>query len=43
MAETKTTAPISETSELHRKIPKAVFVENVEAWVEKYTDDGLFA
>ena len=27
----------------HRKIPQVVFIENVEAWVEKYTDDALFA
>ena len=37
------TAPITESSDLHRKIPKVVFIENVDAWVEKYTDDALFA
>ena len=26
-----------------KKIPKVVFIENTEAWVEKYTDDALFA
>ena len=36
-------APITEANEQHRKIPKAVFVDNVEAWVDKYTDDALFA
>lgn len=36
-------APISEQSELHRKIPKVVFIDNVEAWVDKYGDDALFA
>lgn len=35
-------APITEVSDNHRKIPKAVFVENVEAWVDKYGDDALF-
>ena len=44
MAETAVAqAPITEPSESHRRIPKAVFIENVEAWVEKYTDDALFA
>ena len=36
--------PITETSEANsRKIPKVVFIDNTEAWVEKYTDDALFA
>ncbi len=44
MAETAAPqAPITESSEAHRRIPKAVFIENVEAWVDKYTDDALFA
>ena len=44
MAETAVPqAPITEPSESHRRIPKAVFIENVEAWVEKYTDDALFS
>ena len=25
------------------KIPKVVFIDNTEAWVDKYTDDALFA
>ena len=25
-----------------RKIPKVVFIDNTDAWVEKYTDDALF-
>ncbi len=40
----KVPIPITETTtENSRKIPKVVFVENVEAWVDKYTDDALFA
>ena len=36
--------PITETSdENSKKIPKVVFIDNTEAWVEKYTDDALFA
>jgi hypothetical protein len=36
--------PITEPSnENSRKIPKVVFIDNTEAWVEKYTDDALFA
>ena len=36
--------PITETSDENtRKIPKVVFIENTEAWVDKYTDDALFA
>ena len=35
--------PITEASEANsKKIPKVVFIENTEAWVEKYTDDALF-
>ena len=36
------TAPITEESENHRKIPKVVFIDNTDAWVEKYGDDALF-
>ena len=45
MAEQKaaSVAPITEVSENHRKIPKVVFIDNTEAWVEKYGDDDLFA
>ena len=48
MAETATAPqakvpiPITETSTNHRKIPKAVFIEDVAAWVERYGDDDLF-
>ena len=34
--------PITEVSENHRKIPRAVFVEDSEAWVEKYGDGPIF-
>ena len=40
----KVAIPITENSDLNsKKIPKVVFIENTEAWVEKYTDDALFA
>ena len=39
----KAPIPISEPSTIHRKIPKAVFMEDVEAWVEKYTEEELFS
>mmetsp|Transcript_3176 Transcript_3176/g.4287 ORF Transcript_3176/g.4287 Transcript_3176/m.4287 type:complete len:196 (-) Transcript_3176:149-736(-) len=35
--------PISEPSTIHRRIPRAVFFEDVEAWVDKYGEDDLFA
>ena len=37
--------PITEDAldENTKKIPKVVFIDNTEAWVEKYTDDALFA
>jgi prefoldin subunit 5 len=37
--------PITEEAldENTRKIPKVLFIDNTEAWVEKYTDDALFA
>jgi hypothetical protein len=34
--------PITERTEGHRNIPKAIFIENVDAWVEKYNEDILF-
>ena len=34
--------PISEPSTIHRKIPRAVFIEDTEAWVEKYGEEELF-
>lgn len=37
------TIPISEPSEIHRKIPRAVFMEDCEAWVDKYTEEELFS
>ena len=40
----KVAIPMTEESnDNSRKIPKVVFIENTEAWVEKYTDDALFA
>ena len=39
----KAPIPISEPSTIHRKIPRAVFIDDVEAWVEKYGDEDLFA
>lgn len=35
--------PISEPSEVHQKIPKVIFIDNADAWVEKYGEDPLFA
>lgn len=37
--------PITEDAldENTKKIPKVVFIDNTEAWVDKYTDDALFA
>ena len=34
--------PITEDVKQTAKIPKVIFIENTEAWVEKYTDDELF-
>ena len=42
-AAAKQVIPISEASTIHRKIPKAVFLEDVEAWIERYGEDDLFA
>ena len=33
--------PLTESSDNPRKIPQAVFIENTEAWVEKYGGDDL--
>jgi len=42
--EKKIVVPITEESTPNkRNIPKVVFIENIEAWVEKYTEDALFA
>lgn len=35
--------PITEPGDNARKIPRAIFIEDVEAWVEKYGDDPLFS
>ena len=42
-ADGKITIPIAEPSEVHKKIPKVVFIDNAEAWVEKYGEEPLFA
>jgi len=41
----KVIIPITEDAvdENTRKIPKVLFIDNTEAWVEKYSDDALFA
>ena len=41
----QTKIPITEEAvdENTRKIPKVLFIDNTDAWVEKYTDDALFA
>ena len=39
----KVVIPITEPSSDTRQIPKVIFIENIEAWVDKYTDDALFA
>ena len=42
-ADEKIEIPITEPSEKdHRKIPKVIFVDNTEAWVEKYGEDRIF-
>lgn len=38
----KNVIPISEPSTVHRKIPRAVFIEDTEAWVDKYGEEELF-
>ena len=39
----KAAIPITEPSTDSKQIPKVVFIDNTDAWVEKYTDDALFA
>ena len=34
--------PLTEEGGNARKIPKVVFIEDVEAWVEKFNEDILF-
>ena len=38
----KAPIPISEPSSIHRRIPRTVFIEDVEAWVDKYGEEDLF-
>ena len=42
IAKPKEAIPITEASTNHRKIPKAVFIDDVAAWVDRYGDDELF-
>jgi hypothetical protein len=35
--------PLTEQSANARKIPQAIFIENTEAWVEKYGGDEILA
>jgi hypothetical protein len=39
----KKVIPLTEDAQNLRKIPKAVFIENTEAWVEKYGADDIIA
>lgn len=39
----KAPIPIAEQSVIHRKIPRAVFFDDAEAWVDKYGEDELFS
>lgn len=45
--EQKKVVPLTETSAKEevnaRKIPQAIFIENTEAWVEKYGGDTIIA
>ena len=38
-----TSSPSQSPSTIHRKIPKAVFIDDAEAWVERYGEEPLFA
>lgn len=43
VGETKVAIPITESSESDpRKIPRAIFIDDTEAWVEKYGEEDLF-
>ena len=42
-AAAKVPIPISEPSTIHRRIQKAVFIDDVEAWVDRYGEEDLFA
>lgn len=35
--------PLTEDAQNLRKIPKAVFIENTEAWVDKYGSEDIIA
>lgn len=35
--------PLTEDAKNLRKIPKAVFIENTEAWVDKYGSEDIIA
>jgi len=39
----KKVIPLTEDAQNLRKIPKAVFIENTEAWVDKYGADDIIA
>lgn len=41
VAAKKVMVPLTEQSQNVRKIPQAVFIENTEAWVEKYDGDEI--
>ena len=40
---TQVVVPLTETTANARKIPQAIFIENTEAWVEKYTTPVIIA
>lgn len=42
-AKTKTVIPLTSDAQNTRKIPQAIFIENTEAWVEKYGSDEIIA
>lgn len=43
VGETAEVIPITESAESDpRKIPKAIFIDDTDAWVEKYTEEALF-
>jgi hypothetical protein len=43
VGETAEVIPITESAESDpRKNPKAIFIDDTDAWVEKYTEEALF-
>lgn len=42
MAAAQPEIPLTETSDNARKIPKCIFIENIDQWVEKYGGQELF-